>query len=200
MLKVGLTGGIGSGKSTVAAIFELLGVPVYYADAAAKKLMNENIALKQAIIGLFGDHAYKDDQLNRKFIAAKVFSDTKKLDELNRLVHPATISDAELWMNRQNSHYAIKEAAIIFESGSVSDLDIIIGVFTPEPIRIRRVMERDNTTEDLVRKRMANQMNEEDKIRLCNYVIYNDETQFLIPQVIAIHRQLLDVRKPLPHE
>ena len=200
MLRVGLTGGIGSGKSTVAAIFEILGIPVYYADAAAKRLMNGDDTLKKGIINLFGEEAYKAGGLDRAFIASQVFNDKGKLDELNQLVHPVTINDAENWMKRQSGHYAIKEAAIIFESGSNSGLDKVIGVFAPEAIRISRVMERDNVTEEIVKKRIASQMNEEDKMRLCDYVIYNDETQFLIPQVIAIHKQLLDVRQPEPNE
>lgn len=195
-----MTGGIGSGKSTVAAIFEILGIPVYYADAAAKRLMNGDDTLKKGIINLFGEEAYKAGGLDRAFIASQVFNDKGKLDELNQLVHPVTINDAENWMKRQSGHYAIKEAAIIFESGSNSGLDKVIGVFAPEAIRISRVMERDNVTEEIVKKRIASQMNEEDKMRLCDYVIYNDETQFLIPQVIAIHKQLLDVRQPEPNE
>lgn len=194
MLKVGLTGGIGSGKSTVAAIFEVIGIPVYYADAAAKRLMNNNPTLKQQIIELFGDEAYKNGQLDRTLIASRVFGDTSKLEQLNNLVHPITINDAEKWMGEQKGHYAIKEAAIIFESGSNRSLDKVIGVFAPEAIRIQRVMERDNVTADTVKKRMSNQMNEEAKMQRCDYVIYNDETRFLIPQVIAIHRQLLDIR------
>jgi dephospho-CoA kinase len=194
VLKVGLTGGIGSGKSTVAAIFEVIGIPVYYADAAAKRLMNENQTLKLQIIQLFGDEAYKNGQLDRAFIASRVFNDAGKLEELNKIVHPITISDAEKWMAEQKGHYAIKEAAIIFESGSNSSLDKVIGVFAPEDTRVKRVMERDNVTAENVKKRMSNQMNEDAKMQLCDYVIYNDETRFLIPQVIAIHQQLLEIR------
>jgi dephospho-CoA kinase len=194
VLKVGLTGGIGSGKSTVAAIFEVIGIPVYYADTAAKRLMNENQTLKQEITELFGKDAYKNGQLDRAWIASRVFNDAGKLEELNKLVHPITISDAERWMSEQKGHYAIKEAAIIFESGSNSSLDKVIGVFAPEAVRIMRVMERDNVTAETVKKRMSKQMNEDEKMQLCDFVIYNDETQFLIPQVIAIHQQLLKIR------
>ena len=200
MLKVGLTGGIGSGKSTVAAIFEILGVPVYYADSAAKKLMNENSKLKDEIVKLFGPGAYKNGHLDRAFVASEVFNNANKLDNLNKLVHPATIKDAERWMEEQQTHYAIKEAAIIFESGSNKQLDKVIGVFAPVDLRISRVMERDNVSRETVEKRMLNQMNEEEKMRLCDYVIYNDETQLLIPQVIALHNQLLATSEPLPDE
>jgi dephospho-CoA kinase len=194
VLKVGLTGGIGSGKSTVAAIFEVIGISVYYADTAAKRLMNENQTLKQEITELFGNDAYKNGQLDRALIASRVFNDAGKLEALNKIVHPVTINDAEKWMGEQKGHYAIKEAAIIFESGSNRSLDKVIGVFAPEAVRIMRVIERDNVTAETVKKRMLNQMNEDEKMRLCDFVIYNDETRFLIPQVIAIHQQLLETR------
>src|ERR1700733_2030533 len=139
-LKVGLTGGIGSGKSTVAKIFEVLGIPVYYADEAAKKLMNEDLMLKEEIIREFGESSYVENLLNRKYIAETVFNDKKKLEKLNALIHPAIIRHGEQWMATQHTSYAIKEAALIFESGSEKNLDVVIGVYAPEDLRIERTL------------------------------------------------------------
>lgn len=191
MLKIGLTGGIGSGKSTVARVFELLAVPVYFADNAAKTLMNEDPLLKKAIIDLFGAEAYTDGTLNRKFVAAAVFENKQKLDQLNALVHPATIEAAERWMQQQDAPYILKEAALIFESGSQEGLDAVIGVYAPKQLRILRTMERDGVSREEVLRRMHNQVNEELKMKLCDFVLYNDEQQLLIPQIVALHEQLL---------
>lgn len=198
MLKVGLTGGIGSGKSTVARIFESLGIPVYYADDAAKRLMNSEGPLKSAIIAHFGEAAYTDGTLNRGWLGAQVFGQPEKLRLLNSLVHPATLADAEAWMHRQHSPYAIKEAALIFESGSDQHLDLVIGVSAPEALRIARVQKRDGAGESEIRKRMAGQMDESEKMARCQLVVVNDEQQLLIPQVLAIHQQLLQ-RAATPH-
>src|SRR6218665_3221167 len=133
-LRVGLTGGIGSGKTTVAKIFETLGIPVYYADERAKAIMNEDESLRQKIIALFGPEAYQSHQLNRGYIAAQVFNNKEKLDMLNSIVHPATIADGDRWMQQQTTPYAIKEAALIFEAGVNKHLDYVIGVTAPAPI------------------------------------------------------------------
>lgn len=191
MLRVGLTGGIGSGKSTVARILETLGVPVYYADDAAKELMNTDAALKEAVTGLFGPAAYINGQLDRKFIAGIVFNDKTKLDALNRLVHPATIRHSEAWYSRLTVPYAVREAALIFESGAGENLDYVIGVYAPENIRIQRVVLRDGLPADEIRKRMARQLNEDIKMKLCDFVIRNDEQELLIPQVLQLHEQLM---------
>lgn len=191
MLKIGLTGGIGSGKTMVARIFELLGIPVYYADAAAKTIMNEDESLKALIIEHFGKAAYTDGTLNRAYISSIVFQNKEKLALLNSLVHPATIRAAEKWMQQQQAAYAIKEAALIFESGSQNGLDLVIGVYAPKSLRILRTMQRDTISRDEVLKRMSNQVNEELKMKLCDFVIYNNEQQLLIPQVIALHEKLL---------
>lgn len=193
MLKVGLTGGIGSGKSTVAKIFEVLGVPVYYADDAAKHIMNTDAELREKIISTFGAGSYVNNELNRPYIASIVFENTEKLALLNSLIHPATIRDAERWMQQQTSPYVIKEAALIFESGSAENLDYVIGVFSPLPLRIKRIMERDNVTRDEVMKRMSRQIDEDIKMRLCDKVIVNDEQQLVITQVLALHQQLLSM-------
>jgi dephospho-CoA kinase len=192
-LKVGLTGGIGSGKSLVARIFEVLGTPVYYADDAAKRLQNTDIELKSQIIRQFGKEAYLEGKLNRKFISAIVFQDKEKLNLLNALVHPVTIRDAELWLKRQSVPYAIKEAALIFESGAQRDLDYVIGVSAPESLRIKRTMSRDAITAEEVMNRMERQIGDKIKMRLCDFVIFNDESQLVIPQVLLIHQQLLSL-------
>lgn len=190
-LKVGITGGIGSGKSLVARIFEVLGIPVYFADEAARELQNKDPELKRQINQLFGNEAYVDGKLNRKFIASIVFTDKGKLEKLNAIVHPATINAAAIWMKSQQTAYAIKEAALIFESGAQRDLDIVIGVTAPESLRIKRTMNRDAISEDEVRKRMEQQLQDRIKMRLCDYVIYNDENQLLIPQVLDVHEKIL---------
>jgi len=195
MLKVGITGGIGSGKSTVAHIFETLGIPVYYADDAAKRLMNEDEGLRLQVQQLFGDAAYTNGQLNRAYLSAQVFNNPDKLAMLNSLVHPATIADAARWMQQQTAPYAIKEAALIFESGAQENLDKVIGVFAPKAVRIKRVMNRDGITREEVMARMNKQINETIKMRLCDYVITNDEQQLLIPQVLAVHKTLLELQQ-----
>lgn len=193
MIKVGLTGGIGSGKSTVAAIFETLGIPVSYADLEAKRLMNEDAGLRAAIIGQFGAGAYANGELNRKYLAERVFSDPAKLELLNSLVHPATIREGEQWMQglQNRTPYAIREAALLFETSAAGHLDFIIGVSAPATLRIHRTMQRDHTTREDVLKRMKNQIEEDIKMRLCDAVIRNDERQALLPQVLEIHQQLL---------
>jgi len=190
MLKIGLTGGIGSGKSTVAVIFVLLGIPVYYADLRAKELMNSNETLKASIQKAFGPSSYTAGKLNRSFLAESVFGHPEKLALLNSLVHPVTIADAQEWMKNQTSTYTLKEAALIFESGSANGLDAVIGVSAPKEIRISRVMQRDHSSYEEVVKRMDGQMDEATKLSLCQYVIYNDEQSLLIPQVISIHEML----------
>jgi dephospho-CoA kinase len=190
VLKIGLTGGIGSGKSTVAKIFELLEVPVYYADAASKRLYHTDRELMASIRKHFGEDVYTNDQLNRARLAAIVFNDPQKLELLNQLVHPPTIRDAKEWMQAQTAPYIIKEAALIFESGSVSGLDYVIGVKAPLHLRIKRVMDRDGVSPEEVTSRMKRQIDEEIKMRLCDWVITNDEQQLVLPQVLELHEKL----------
>ncbi|MDQ6757000.1 MAG: dephospho-CoA kinase [Bacteroidota bacterium] len=195
MLKIGLTGGLGSGKTTVAAIFEVLGMPVYYADDASKKIMNENKNVKAAVQNAFGNRVYPNGKLDRKLLAEKVFKDEKKLQLLNSIVHPATLQDANEWIKKQQSIYIIKEAALIFESGSNKMLDYVIGVKAPLQLRLQRAMERDNISKDQAMTRINKQMNEEKKMSLCDYIIINDEQQMLIPQVLALHEKFLHLNK-----
>ncbi len=191
MLRIGLTGGIGSGKSTVARIFNVLGIPVYSSDDASKRLMVEDENLKNRIIEKFGNESYLNGILNRKYLSAVVFSDQKKIKLLNSLVHPATIHDAELWMKKQNAPYIIKEAALIFESGSNKLLDFVIGVQSPAVLRIERAMKRDNLSREQIEARMKLQMDEDEKMQKCDFVIVNDEQQMIIRQVLLLHERFL---------
>lgn len=195
MLRIGITGGIGSGKSTVAHVFEVLGIPVYYADREAKKMMNEDEELKQGIIQEFGNAAYINGILNRQHIASVVFADKEKLSVLNALVHPATIRHGLQWMERQSTPYVIKEAALIFESGSQEYLDYVIGVSAPLNVRIQRTMQRDKVTREEVLSRMQNQIQEDIKMRLCDFVIKNDEQELVIVQVMALDKKLRELEK-----
>lgn len=190
MLKIGLTGGIGSGKTTVAKIFEVLGIPVYYADTAAKEIMNTDEALKQQIIQAFGAATYKNNLLDRAYLSSIVFNDKEKLALLNSMVHPAAIRANDVWMQQQTTAYAVKEAALIFESGSSLGLDYVIGVYAPKALRIHRTMQRDGITREKVLQRMSNQVNEEIKMRLCDFVINNNDQQMIIPQVLELDKQL----------
>jgi dephospho-CoA kinase len=191
MLRIGITGGIGSGKSTVAGIFSVLGIPVYNSDDASKRLMAGDENLKTNIIASFGESSYVNGMLNRKYLAAQVFEDSKKLALLNSLVHPATINDARQWMEKQKSVYVIKEAALIFESGSNEFLDFVIGVQSPRELRIERALKRDNVTRGEIEARMKLQMDEDEKMKKCNFIIVNDEQQMLIPQVLSLHEKFL---------
>lgn len=195
MLRIGLTGGIGSGKTTVARIFETLGIPVYYADDAAKKLMNTDPVLKEAIIKNFGAETYKEGTLDRKYLASIVFSNKEKLELLNALTHPVTIDDAEQWMKQQTTPYIIKEAALLFESGSAEKLDHIIGVYAPQHIRVKRVMDRDGLSAEDVMKRISRQIDEEKKMERCDFIITNNDQQLVIPQVLELDKKFRTVSK-----
>lgn len=193
MLTVGITGGIGSGKSVVARIFASMGIPVYYADIEARKLMTENPAVREKIISLFGPQAYTQNDLNRKFISSIVFTDPVKLQRLNDITHPAVLQDARDWFNKQTGPYAIKEAALIFESSMNQYLDYVIGVSAPVAVRLQRTMQRDQISETEVMNRMNKQMDAEEKMRKCDFVIDNSGHTSVIAQVIDLHHRLLNV-------
>ncbi len=198
---IGLTGGIGSGKSTIAKVFENLGVPIFDADASAKHSMNTSSAIKEKLIETFGPEVYtlqnnhqgevESSSLNRSFLSKIVFADPAKLELLNAIVHPITIKAAMDWAAAQTAPYVIKEAALFFESGSSLGTYKIIGVSAPKAVRIHRVMKRDNCTKEEVEKRMANQIEESLKMKLCDWVIVNDDQQLVLPQVVALHQQIL---------
>lgn len=193
MLKIGLTGGIGSGKSTVAKIFELLQVPVYYADEASRRLYHTDPELMAQIKKHFGEDMYSEGQLNRNKMADIVFNDPQKLELLNQLVHPPTLRDAQEWILAQKAPYVIKEAALLFESGSAAGLDYIIGVQAPIALRLKRVIDRDKVTREEVLSRMNRQINEDIKMRLCDFIIRNNEQEQVIPQVLELHQKLLEM-------
>ncbi|MEO0065903.1 MAG: hypothetical protein RI983_1229 [Bacteroidota bacterium] len=190
MLRIGLTGGIGSGKSLVAQIFRTLGIPVLDADALAKKIMQEDPEVKARIVETFGSDAYQNEILNRAYIANIVFKDPFQLQVLNTIVHPATIAAGKEWAKQQLAPYTIKEAALFFESGSAEGMDKIIGVYAPDALRIQRVMQRDELSRNEIINRMGNQISQSVKMKLCDYVVINDEQTLLIPQILKIHEEL----------
>ena len=196
MLRVGLTGGIGSGKTMVSSIFEKLGVPVYNADAAARKLMNSEAELKDGIALMFGDLAYGSDGLNKTYIAESVFGDAEKLAGLNKLVHPAVRKDFIRWTGLQTgSPYVLEEAAILFESGASLEMDLTVLVHAPEELRIGRVMERDGVSREAVLKRMAHQLGEEELLKLADHILMNDGKEMILPQVIELHNKIINSRE-----
>jgi dephospho-CoA kinase len=192
MLKVGLTGGIGSGKTLVCSVLEKLGVAVYYADLEARRLMSSDSELVLQISGLFGNKAYKGGYLNREFLAQRVFKDKELLTRLNELVHPAVRKDFSRWASEQKpAFYVVEEAAILFESGSDLNMDLTVGVFAEKELRVQRVMQRDGIAREQVRMRMNSQMNEKEKMEKADIVINNDGKLMILPQIINMHNAIL---------
>ncbi len=197
MLKAGITGGIGSGKSVVCQVFSTLGIPVFNADVAARYLMENDAALINAITQLLGHDVYSSGKLNREKVSAIIFKEPGKLQQLNALVHPATISYSRRWLENQTTPYVIKEAAIFFESGSNKDMDVMIGVYAPMELRIQRAINRGALSRGQVTAIIAKQMDENEKMKRCDYVIVNDDVKAVLPQVLQIHRQLLSASEVL---
>jgi dephospho-CoA kinase len=196
MLKIGVTGGMGTGKSTVCRVFETLGVPVFYADAEAKRLLNESAEVQAKLKRIFGEEIFSGGMPDRKKIAAIVFHDRKKLDELNALLHPATIARSNEWfLQQENVPYAIKEAALIYEAGAEKQLDKVIVVTAPEELCIGRIVLRDYVTPDEVRARIRNQLPQDVKAARADFIVENDELHPVIPQVMKIHEQLVGLSK-----
>jgi dephospho-CoA kinase len=195
MLKIGLTGNMGSGKTTVSKVFEVLGIPVFYADDAAKKVMADDAILVNQIKATFGAASYfEDGALNRKHIADIVFNNEEQLAKLNSLVHPATFRAFDEWLKKFNNEpYVLKEAALLFESDSCKMCDFTIMIRSPLETRIKRVMQRDGLTRAEIESRNAHQFSEEKKTQLANYVINNDDTQLVIPQVLELHHMFLSL-------
>jgi dephospho-CoA kinase len=188
---VGLTGGIGSGKTTVAEFFKALGVPVYNSDSKARKLMRKSKKLKKAIIELLGENAYKNKKLNKKYISDKIFKDPKLLEQMNAIVHPAVRNHFLSWKEKQDAPYVIQETAIIFENRTQDFYDQIILVVAPEAERIQRVVDRDGISVQQVRDRLNNQMKDTEKIDLAHYVIDNSSLVKTQKKVIEVNKAIL---------
>lgn len=188
---IGLTGGIGSGKSRVATVFSSFGVPCYIADKAAKRLMLEDASLRNQIINLFGEKAYDENGLNRKHISNIVFRDKAKLSALSAIVHPAVGIDFEKWLSKQKYPYVIKEVAILFETSGHQLVDKSLLVVAPKAVRIERVMERDNCSEADVLARMANQWRDEKSIPLADYILENTDWSLTLKEIQLLHQTFL---------
>jgi len=191
MLKIGITGSIGSGKTTVCKVFEILCIKIYYADTEAKKFLS-NESVKKKIKYLFGNSVFnKNGNIDNKILASIVFNNTPLLEKLNSLIHPLVKSDFDSWLKKyKKEKYILHEAAILFESGFYKDFDAIITVSAPKNLRIKRVKQRDNTSEQEIINRMKFQLSDVEKIKKADFVIYNNEQQLLIPQVLKIHNEL----------
>ncbi len=190
-MKIGITGGIGSGKTFICKLFKAMAVPVYNADEEAKKLMNTDIRIKERLIAEFGAETYPDGKLDRAFLAQRIFSDSAKLELVNGIIHPIVIQEAKEWAAQQKSRYTLKEAALLFESGSYKDLDYTILVTAPLSVRIQRVIKRDKVTEGQGMERINKQLSDEEKLKLADFVIVNDGTTPLLPQVWNLHQKFL---------
>lgn len=191
MIIVGLTGGLGSGKTTVAKAFNKLGVPIYIADDEAKKLMKRSKIIKRKLTQLFGEKAYVKGDLNRSFIADIIFNDTSYLEKMNAIIHPRVAKHFKKWALKQSTPYVIKEAAILFENGTYKQCDYIITVTAPLDLRIERLLKRDQTTKGKIKAIMKNQWSDEDKVKLSDFVIHNTTLQNTKKQVESIHKQIL---------
>ncbi len=187
---VGLTGGIGSGKSTVADFFSELGIPVYKADDEAKALMNRSKVIRRKLTALFGKKAYKKDELNRPFIADKIFNDPQLLAQMNAVVHPKVRSHFKRWLKKQNAEYVIKEVAILFETGGDLDCDLVITVTAPLEIRLERLLKRDKTTSRKIKAIMKNQWDDAERMKGSHYVIENLDLENTKKEVARIHQKI----------
>lgn len=190
-LKIGITGGIGSGKSTVCQIFKILGIPVFEADAVAKNLLNSNAGIRKGLIEMFGREIYgSNNRVNRKMLANLIFNDNLLLEKVNQLVHPEVRNEFTNWIKGRNSEYVIHEAAILFESGFFNMMDYNLLISAPEEMRIERVIKRENITPEMVRERMARQWTDEEKRKLATLEIVNNHKTLIIPQILEIDKNL----------
>jgi dephospho-CoA kinase len=193
MLKVGLTGGIGSGKTTILRIFDSLGVPIYQADERAKWLVNHNSDIINSLCSVFGDDVYLNNKINTSYLSNLVFKDKGKLKHLNSIVHPVVAEDFQSWCLQQNAKYIVKEAAILIESDAYHQLDKVILVIAEIDKRIKRVILRDQVTKDEVLKRIKNQMSDDDKLPFADFIIKNDSKDSLIQKVLNIHKEIISI-------
>lgn len=184
MIKIGITGGIGSGKSVIATLLQLFDIPVYTADDESKKLVNRSSVIREALLSLLGKDIYTGENLNKKLLASKIFQDEKLRQEVNEIIHPEVKRDFFKWAEQQHAKFCAIESAILFESRFDKFVDVTLMVYAPEEIRIQRVLQRDNSTREEIAGRIHSQMPDEIKRDRCDYVIYNDNQQPLIPQVI----------------
>jgi dephospho-CoA kinase len=191
MKVIGLTGGIGSGKTTVSNMFKDLGVPVYIADIEAKNLMNSSAVIKRKLIDLFGAMAYQNNELNRAYISSKIFNDKVYLEKMNAIIHPKVAEHFKHWLQKQTSLYVIKEAAIIFEHNTQSQYDAIITIIADKDDRINRILKRDNTTKDKILSIMKHQLSDEEKVKMSNFIILNDNLEHTKEQVLKTHNSIL---------
>jgi len=195
MMIVGLTGGIGSGKTTIAKWFQSQDIPVYIADKEAKALMNRSKVIKRKLVTLFGEDAYKEGKLNREYLASKIFNDKTLLAKMNAIVHPKVASHFNRWLKKQDSPYVIKEAAIIFENNLEYQYNYIITVVADKKLRIERVMKRDNTSKEKVESIISNQLSDDEKIKKSHFVIKNNKLEEAKAQALSIHQTLLEKSK-----
>jgi dephospho-CoA kinase len=188
---VGITGGIASGKTIVAKIFEILGYPVYYSDIRAKDLMNEDVVIKQGLRFLFGDEVYVNDTLNRPYLAEKIFNSPSLREKVNSIVHPVVRKDFEIWTAQQNSLLVFQESALLFETGSYKSFDAVILVVADENLRIQRIVERDNISNEEAIKRIQAQLPDSEKRKRTKWVVENNEKQFVTQQILKLIEQLI---------
>lgn len=192
MLNVGITGGIGVGKTTVCRVFETLNIPVYYSDDRAKKLMTSNTSVRSKIKTLFGNEAYyRNGRLNRKFLRSQIFGNRELLQKMNQIVHPAVFQDAIEWFSGQNAPYALQEAALLVESGRYKGFDKLIVVSAPEEVKISRVKKRDKKSREEVLNIIAKQLPDQEKIQHADFIVVNDGMTPIVPQVWHIHQKLI---------
>ena len=193
MIKIGLTGGIGSGKSTVARVLKVLDVPVFVADDAGRVILADDLEIRKAVTMRFGPAIYPNGVVDRKALAAIVFNDAAGLEDLNEIVHPAVRAAFRKWSLEQEAPYVVMEAAILAESEGYKAFDSIIVVTAPEELRIQRVMARDRVGATTVQARLRNQIGEEERLRIADHVVHNDDTRLVIPQVLSIHQELINL-------
>lgn len=188
--KIGVTGGIGSGKTYVCQIFETMGYPVFYSDKEAKDLINHNLQVKEQIVDLLGEESYNEQGYNREYVAGKVFNDSNLLQKLNEIVHPAVREAFDEWSEKQNSELVFNEAALLFETGSNKSFDHIILVYADIDTRITRLLNRDQSTEEEIKKRINSQWSDEEKMKLTDLYINNSEGEMLLPQIAKVLKKI----------